>query len=149
MVTFAMESLAREAQDVSFIHDYPGYVKSGIARDMAGVLGYIVRAFGMILAPFLSIPNEESGAYHLYFATSARYPAKETQVLTAGVAVENGLVLARGCDGQIGTGLYCLDERGESANVEVEALLAKLRSEGVREKIWQNLEEEWQRILHT
>ena len=149
MVTFAMESLAREAHDVSFIHDYPGYVKSGIARDMAGILGYIVRAFGMLLAPFLSIPNEESGAYHLYFATSAQYPAKETQVLTAGVPVENGLTSARGCDGQIGTGLYCLDERGESANAEVEALLAKLRSEGVREKIWQNLKEVWMRILDT
>lgn len=147
LVTLAMEHLAQSAPDVSFIHDFPGFVKSGIAKEMPGIVGYIVRALGILLGPFLSIPNEESGAYHLYFATSARYPAKEISNTFAGVPTGKEVVSARGCDGQVGSGLYCLDERGESASAEIEALLAQFRSDGYREKTWHGIEKEWERIL--
>lgn len=146
-MTLAMESLARNAPDVSFIHDFPGPVKSGIARDMPGVVGHIVRILGMVLGSFFNIPTEESGAYHLYFATSARYAAKSNTNSLTGVPVDEEPVVARGCDGQVGSGLYCLDEHGESASAEIEALLAKFRSDGVRERAWQGIENEWKRIL--
>lgn len=73
MVTMGMEVLAPRAPDVSFIHDYPGPVKSGIGREMAGLLGVVVRTMATAIGPLFNIPHDESGAYHLFFATSARY----------------------------------------------------------------------------
>lgn len=146
LVTLGMESVAKAAPDVSFIHDFPGPVKSGIARDMPGVVGFIVRLLGVIIGPMFNIPPDESGAYHLYFATSARYPPSEPSESSVGVPLEAGVPVARGNDSIAGSGMYCIDEKGESASSAVEQQLKDLRNEGMVEKIWSNTTTEWERI---
>lgn len=149
LVTIGMEKLAATAPDVTFIHTFPRLVTSGSGREMQGVLGVVVRAFSKITGPFLNIPQAESGAYHLFFATSAKYPPKHSTESQGGVMPEDDVEVARGIDGKIGSGMYCVDERGESATPDVEQLLQGFRNEGVADEVWKHTEEEWQRIVGT
>lgn len=151
MVTLGMESYARQAPDVSFVHDFPGPVKSGIARDMKGVLGFVVRnifgkLFDPLLTAFVYIPPEESGAFHLFFSTSARYPAADSSPNSAGVPVDVNDQIVKGSDGKGGSGMYSIDEKGEPGDVSE---LQKLRDEGLVDKIRQRVESEWMRILKS
>ena len=147
MVTLGMEVLARRAPDVSFIHDYPGPVKSGIGREMQGLVGVAVRTLASIIGPLLYIPTDESGAYHLYFATSARYAPKSGLGPDSGTPTNENAATARGTDGSIGSGMYSIDERGESASSSVEQLLADMRKDGTSERLWEHTESQWQRII--
>ena len=56
------------------------------------------------------------------------------------------LLVARGTNGKIGSGVYSVDAQGESAGPEVEKLLANLRKEGLEEKVWKHIEDEFWRI---
>lgn len=144
MATLTMEHFAKQYSSVSFIHAFPGPVKSGIGRGPGWTL-FLMRTVGAMLGPFVYIPLEESGQRHLYLCTSARYPAKAAEKSSA-VPLGNELLVAKGTDGLVGSGVYTVDERCESADEKVDALLAKLRKEGMTEKVWQNHEEEFVRI---
>lgn len=146
MVTMGMEVLAQRAPDVSFIHDFPGPVKSGIGREMAGLLGVVVRTLAAVMGPLYNIPNDESGAYHLFFATSAKYPPRSDTTSASGVTLGEHASAARATDGNIGSGMYSIDEKGESASAAVEKLLSGMRKDGTLEKLWKHTESEWQRI---
>lgn len=76
ILTLIHAHFAQQAPTVSFIHDYPGGVKSGIARGTTGLLWGAMTLF-KLLGPLLYIPEKESGERHVFFMTSARYPAKE------------------------------------------------------------------------
>lgn len=143
LVTLAHEALAKKAPGVSFVHDFPGPVKSGIGRGATGVM-LILKAIFTIIGPLVNIPIQESGERHLFFATSARYPAS-TGGDTA-VGVRGGAAVARGTNGETGSGVYSIDQNGESAGPKVEEVLAKMRKEGVAEKLWKHTEEEYTRI---
>lgn len=147
LVTVAMSVLAKRAPDVAFVHDYPGFVKSGIGRDLTGLVGYAAKGIFATLGSLLSIPPEESGAYHLFFATSARYASKSAGGLTSGVSLSSGMSVATSIDGMVGGGIYSIDERGESASLAVQKLLAKLEKEGAPEKLWTHTEGGWKRAL--
>lgn len=146
MVTLGMEMLAKRAPDVSFIHDFPGPVKSGIGREMPGLVGISVRALAKVIGPFFNIPTSESGAYHLFFATSARYAPQSGAGSTLGVPISGNVSAARGTDGNIRAGMYSIDEKGESASPAVEQLLAGMHKDGTSEKLWEHTESEWWRI---
>ena len=146
MVTIGMQVLARRAPDVSFIHDFPGPVKSGISRDMPGLAGLGMRVLIKFIGPIFNIPTDESGEYHLFFATSARYTPQSGTLSTSGVPFDGTVSPARGADGQIGSGMYSIDEKGESASSAVEQLLAGMRKDGISERLWKHTESEWQRI---
>lgn len=147
LVTIGMTKLAQQAPDVSFVHDFPGPVKSGIARDMPGVVGTVVRTLGAVMGPVFNIPTEESGAYHLFFATSDLYPPREANGGVTGVSKPNSLDNARGIDGVKGSGMYCIDQRGESASTTVEELISSYMKDGTADKVWQHTLGEWKRIL--
>jgi len=149
LVTIGMEKLAATAPDVTFIHTFPGPVTSGIGREIQGILGVVIRAVSNIVGPLLNIPQAESGAYHLFFATSAKYPPKHSTGSQGGVLLEDDVEIARGIDGKTGSGMYCIDERGESATPKVEELLQGFRDEGVADEVWKHTQEEWQRIVGT
>ena len=136
------------APEVSFVHNFPGPVNSGIARDMTGVIGFLVRFLGPLFMYFVAIPPEESGAYHLYFATNGAYCPKIMDQADSGIVTSTTLnsAKARGLDGVIGSGMYSIDERGESARVEIEAELAQFRNDGTKDKIWEDLQQQWRRI---
>jgi hypothetical protein len=146
LVTLSLEALAKKAPDVSFIHDFPGPVKSNIGRDTKGAVMFMMKAIFTVLGPLINMPNQESGERHLFLATSARYPAGAGGEITAGVPLAGGVVLARGTSGESGSGVYSIDSDGESAGPRVEELLAKFRKEGMAEKVWEHTEGEFKRI---
>jgi len=141
--TLMLIHFAQQAPTVSFIHDYPGFVKSGIARGTTGMTwGFMTVA--QLLSPLFSIPEQESGARHLFLATSARFRAKEG--IEEAVPLGEGVEIARGNDGVEGSGVYSIDQNNESAGLAVEELLENYKKEGMVEKVWGMIEEEYERI---
>lgn len=138
-ITLSHTILAEKAPEVSFVHDYPGAVKSGIFRGSTGVTMLLVRAALKVIGPFVYIPSEESGQRHVYLSTSAAFPAaaesKNTGTALGLPLAANGHV-ARGIDGNKGSGVYSVDQNCESAGQAVEELLANLKNDGVRDEIW-------------
>ncbi|KAI0382114.1 putative short-chain dehydrogenases/reductase [Hypomontagnella monticulosa] len=148
--TVLLEELARRAPDVSFIHNIPGGVKSGIARDVEGFgLSLFIGFVYTVLEPLIGIPADECGERQLFLATSARYVSRENTADTAGVALNGTLSVARGTDGETGSGMYSLDMRGESASRNVEKLLARFREDGTAEKVWDHIMGDSKRITGT
>ncbi|ORY04680.1 hypothetical protein BCR34DRAFT_626998 [Clohesyomyces aquaticus] len=141
-VTLSLETVAKAAPEVSFVHDFPGPVRSNIARD-SGFVPMLMKWVFKIFGPFIFIPNEESGERHLYLATSARYPPPIGGA--SGVPVDDGASIANGTDGKPGSGVYSVDQVCESGvkNVDV---LKKLRTEGWDKKLWKHIQGEYVRI---
>ncbi|GAD97834.1 hypothetical protein PVAR5_6516 [Paecilomyces variotii No. 5] len=144
LMTFSLEALAKFAPEVSFVHDYPGPVKTGIGRELPWILR---AAFGVIL-PFIQIPIEESGERHLFLSTSSRYEPNGVAdgQKASGVPLIEGIKVAEGTDGKIGSGVYSVDWDCETCGPKVTALLAKMREEGCVEKVWKHTEGEFKRI---
>ena len=102
MATLSLQTMAKSAPNVSFIHDFPGPVKSGIARGTTGPIFLAMKAVMALLGPFVYVPNTESGERHLYLATSARYPADKAGDEAPGVPLEDGVEVARGTKMEVG-----------------------------------------------
>lgn len=139
ITTLALEKHHQTAPEVSFVHNFPGAVESGIARGSIGPFMRVLKTIFAVLGPLVHIPLEEAGDRHLFLCTSARFPA-DPDDKAAGVPLDDGLTAARGSDGESGSGVYSIDANGESAGPKVEKLLAQLRSEGMVEKVWGNIE---------
>jgi NAD(P)-dependent dehydrogenase (short-subunit alcohol dehydrogenase family) len=140
MLTMSLQHLARQAPEVSFVHDYPGFVKTNLIRPETGLL---VNAVVWLLKPFqfrhTYVPLRECGERHVYLATSARYPPKEGEV--AGVALKKGEKVITGADGVVGSGAYTVDDECDSAaSKEVVDLLARYRKEGLDRQLWEHTE---------
>ena len=146
LVTLSLESLAAKAPTVSFIHNFPGFVTSGITRGTKGLMMGAFRLISTLLAPLLSVPTVEVGDRHVFLATSAKYPAGESGDMAAGVPLVGGVRVARGITGEVGAGVYSVDAQGESADVRVEELLAQFRKEGLVEEVWKRIVDELVRI---
>lgn len=146
IATLSLESLAKKAPDVSFIHDFPGHVKSGIARGTQGPLFFVVKAVSAIMGPFFRTPLVDCGDFHVFLATRARYPASMSEDAASVVPLAGGVTVARGTDGKSGSGIYSIDQHGESAEPKVEELLAQFRREGMVEKVCGHIEDEFDRI---
>lgn len=139
ITTLALEVHYKMAFEVSFVHNFPGAVKSGIACGSIGGLMRVLKTIWAILGPLVHIPLVEAGNRHLFFCTSARFSAGP-QDTTAGVPLVEGLALARGTDGQVGSGVYSINENGKSASPKVEKLLAQFRSQGTVERVWEDIQ---------
>ena len=147
IVTLSLEAMAKKAPDVTFIHGFPGAVKSGIARDLKGAPGVILRTVFGVLGVFMYVPNLECGERHLFLATSAKYPpASAGETAASMVPLGDGIAVARGTDGKAGSGVYSIEQNLESAGPKVEALLTELRKEGLVEEVWKRTTEEFRRI---
>jgi hypothetical protein len=95
-----------------------------------------ISALAKIIQPFIRYtPQEECGERHAFLATSAKYANPSTDKSESGVPLAPGVEFARGTNGEIGSGMYSIDPYGESTGPKVEEILAKLRSDGVVEKI--------------
>lgn len=149
MVTLSMEAIASKAPTVSFIHDFPGFVKTNIARDVTGPIKVLLKGVQIILGPFRYIPIQESGERHLFLSTSAMYPpAICTEEEKDGLVVPliEGLIVARGSNGKEASGVYSIDEKCESGGVHVETLLNRLRIEWAIEKVMKHTSETFKQI---
>ncbi|AEO56691.1 hydrogenase/reductase-like protein [Thermothelomyces thermophilus ATCC 42464] len=161
LATLALEAVAaRRAPGVAFVHDYPGYVQTPLGqRDATGLTAVVLAAANAVLgllAPLIAVPLDESGERHLFLATSARFPPRDINGDGggsesgggdgSGVPLPAGVAVARGTDGETGSGVYSVDQDAESAPAKVERLLDGLRKDGTAEKVWTDLETEFVRI---
>ena len=129
MTDFTFEEFAKINPSVSFVHTFPGGVKTGFAKET----GFAIRAasnLALILGSPWMTPIGESGERHLYTATSARYPAKNGT--EAGVNAIGEQVI-KGSTGEAGSGAYLIGSGNEfRAN---EKVLEELRSKDAGPKI--------------
>lgn len=139
ITTLAMETHHKLAPEVSFIHNFPGAVESGIARGSIGWLMRLLKTIWSILGPLVHIPLPEAGDRHVFLCTSARFPAGAADP-TSGVPLPEESGAARGTDGRTGSGVYSIDANGESASPKIEEMLAKFRGQGLVDRVWENLQ---------
>ncbi|KAJ5380699.1 uncharacterized protein N7496_003127 [Penicillium cataractarum] len=145
MTDLMLEHMASLAPEVSFIHDYPGPVKSGFGRETNSVLMKVAITIFKIVGPLVYIPLRESGERHLFFATSARYPPRSGSE-AAGVPVSGDVVVSGGTSGDVGSGVYAVNWDGESAGAKSLQVLAKMRGEGMVARLWQDTMAEFKRV---
>jgi hypothetical protein len=146
MTDMALETLAEQAPEVTFINDYPGTVKTGIGRDPNAFLTWLMTIVLLIIGPLIYIPIRESGERHLFFATSAKYPPRAAVDEAAGVPFVGEIVVAEGTDGGIGSGVYSIHWDGEHTGPKVVGLLSGMREQKMAQKVWQHTVTEFKRI---
>ncbi|TQV94534.1 NAD(P)-binding domain [Cordyceps javanica] len=132
MISLTSVYFATKVPSVSFIHDYPGHVKSGISRGTTGVLK---AAFVVIntLGPLLFFkPEKESGDRHLYHLTSERF---EDQ--------------GGGVDGVAGSGVYSCDADNNEAPEKVENILSRHKKPGAVGRVWKRIQDNTMLILES
>lgn len=144
MTTLSLEALANQAPEVSFVHDFPGLVKTNLARGGEGPAVFVLKQVFKVINPLLAMSNRECGERQTFVATSAQYPNKDA--LANGVPLPAGAAVARGTNGQSGSGVYSVDWDGTSSGPKVEALLSRYRQEGLVEKVWEHTTKEYERI---
>lgn len=143
--TLLLEELARRAPDISFVHDVPGVVKSGISRDARGLGLNITLAISRLLAPLIQTSPEESGEMHLFFATSAAFPPVEGDA--EGVPIKDSIVVSSGSNGVLRSGVYSIDNKGQCAPQKALAVLAKHRQTDMGKVVWDYVVADFERIL--
>lgn len=152
MTTLGMEALARKAPNVSFIHNFPGAVATNLIRGGEGWMFQVTKPVFKITMIFRFVPILEVGESHLFYCTSAKYPPGKDVggdarlEKSAGIPLQACLDTARGIDGEVGSGMYSIDEKGESAGAKIEALLAEYRKDGVVDRLWTYTESRFRRV---
>ena len=118
------EELAKTNPNITFIHKYPGFVATGVIDKMMGTAKglYAIPAqiARWVLVPIIQLfaaSPDVAGERGLFVATSARYPPAQPKTSDSGVALPNGVEVAKSSiitEGK-GNGVYLLDESDESA----------------------------------
>ncbi|KAI1736490.1 NAD(P)-binding protein [Xylaria scruposa] len=134
LVTLGLEAVARRAPDVSFVHDYPGTVRTKL-------LDYLPEG---VLRTLEFMPIDESGERQLYIATSARFPAAD-RVDAVGVSLGEGIGVAIGTSGVVGSGMYSIGSDCEDVSPSVLELLGVMRRQGLVQEVRQHTEDEFRR----
>jgi NAD(P)-dependent dehydrogenase (short-subunit alcohol dehydrogenase family) len=146
MITLGFEAIAKQAPEVSFIHDYPGFVKTGMSRELTGLIPAIMKvAFSPIMA-ILKIPIDEVGERQTFFATSARFSPAAGEPNADGLALGDGVETAVSTDGKVGGGVYSIDYEAEGTDPKVQEILAQIRKDGTAEMAWKHTQDEFVRI---
>ncbi|KAK6003802.1 hypothetical protein QM012_009573 [Aureobasidium pullulans] len=148
ITTLSLESHHKDNPNVSFIHNFPGVVKSGITRGTSGPVLTALKAVIRVFGSLFYMPSEEAGDRHVFLSTSARYLAG-LEDSAAGVPLSCDLSVARGTDGTVGSGVYSINASGESAGPRVEEALASLRSRGMMEKVMDTIRTDTEKALAT
>ena len=156
MTTMAMEHLAVQAPEVSFLHMFPGFVRTA-NQDQPGMLFALIRGIMYVFGRWICVSLEESGERNLFHCTSAKYPPKvyrsleddpaSNHAVVAGVPLSNGTPVAEASEGSQGKGIYLINWDGEI--MPENPLFAEYRATGMKEKIWRHIEEEFKRIVNV
>ncbi|KAF1975561.1 hypothetical protein BU23DRAFT_552498 [Bimuria novae-zelandiae CBS 107.79] len=126
---FAMEHLAKQWPNTSFIHEMPGIVETRAGGSLW------LKALYTVLSPF-SVDKKESGERHLFAATAPRYAPRAKADSVEGVV--------DGADGIKGSGHYHLSWNGETQASTKRA--DKMRAEGAEAKLWTHTTEVFRKI---
>jgi hypothetical protein len=145
LISLGLEAVAKQAPNVSFVHDFPGAVKTALFDRSTRVLHIVMRTYFAVFGRWICVPIEECGERHLYLATSARYPAGSGQ--SRAVPVGDGVEVAQGTTGQVGSGVYSTLWDCENSPSAVIQLLAEYRDKGMVDAVWKHTEDEFNRII--
>ena len=140
MTSLAFEEAARANPGVSFVHAYPGYVKTAFMRENGALVRFGIKAMYGVLAP-LVVDIAESGERHLYAATSGVFPARESD---GGVEAGN-VAIRTGSDGESGSGAYLVGWDGEIRAKQ--KALEELRHKGAGPKVWEHTTQIFNSVL--
>ncbi|KAK5989203.1 putative oxidoreductase [Cladobotryum mycophilum] len=111
-MTLYLEGLARQAPDVSFIHNMPGSVNTNLIRKEDGMMLQVLNFSIKFMLRNKFMDNDECGERHAFLCTSGMYPSKD-EGGGDGVPLEKGLESATGTDGNKASGVYTVDWDGE------------------------------------
>jgi hypothetical protein len=142
--TLAFQQLARQAREVGIINESPGWVKTGAGNAMTGIVGVVFRTVQYLFHRWLTTPIEESGARHVFLATSSAYKAKIGS--GNGVPLVEGLSIHNGADDEEGSGVYSVDWSGEGPGEKAVNLLRQYNEDGTAEKAWAYFSSEVERV---
>lgn len=147
LISLGLESVAKTAPEVSFVHADPGGVKTALFDRVEGVFGVLMRVFIFFVGYWVFVPVEECGERQLFVATSGRYPPVVVEGENGfGVPMGDGVDVARGTTGEVGSGVYSVGWDGTSAPPKVEKLLTGYREKGMVEEVRRHTEGEFDRI---
>ncbi|KAI0810322.1 hypothetical protein GGR55DRAFT_646162 [Xylaria sp. FL0064] len=150
MITLALHNLAKQAPEISFIHVYPGFVKTEISRELKGIGPAILNFLFKPILAFLYIPIEQTGERQTYFATSARFPPVDDKRRDAnGVALGEDVETAVGVDGKVGGGVYSIDYEAEGTSQRAQELIRGYVEDNTADMVWKHTEEEYMRVTGT
>lgn len=149
MTSLAMEHLAASHR-ASFVHVYPGLVGTNIYTNSFAPPLAAVYNYGMwpLMYPF-SVNIDECGQRHLFHSTSARYPVNKllSPSKSQGTAVPDSLQTAVGSNGNVGSGAYLMNWKGDtSAGGKT---MQKLREQGVAQVVWEHTTQLLDRAVHN
>ncbi|KAK7994901.1 short-chain dehydrogenases/reductase [Apiospora arundinis] len=146
MTTLSLLAIAKEeSPEVSFIHVYPGFVKTGMSRELTGIVPAITKVLFAPVMALLQIPIDETGERQLYFATSARFPPGLSKDAD-GISLGEGVHAATGADGTPGGGVYSIDYEGEGTSGNVRGVLDALVKDGTADRLSEHTKEKFRRI---
>jgi hypothetical protein len=127
LTTLAMDELSKENPKVTFIHKYPGIVKTGLLgkmfEDWKGawkILGVLAQHVLLPVMGLFQVSAEEAGERGLYIATTEKYN---------------------------GGGFYRFDWNDENAKAVPQ--LDKYRAEGMPKKVWEHTVGVFDRVLSS
>ncbi|KAI1456824.1 NAD(P)-binding protein [Annulohypoxylon moriforme] len=139
MTNVFMEELARRNPGrLALCHYYPGYVPTNIA-DSSNFPWYLKFLMKYIVTPLswpFWVPLEECGQRVLFMASSARFPARESEGAETATVKVKGVEAAVGIDGKIGSGAYLVNKDDDTFGKEKK--YEELRANGTAEKIYQH-----------
>jgi NAD(P)-dependent dehydrogenase (short-subunit alcohol dehydrogenase family) len=129
MNTMALEKLASDNPNVTFIHSWPGWVNTGNVRrgrDPNSLLSWVIWIFLEPLIAVFSFSGDESGQRHLFESTSAAFGGRG--VPWKGKAGVNS-------NGKQANGLFIANYK---CDCTLNAKVLPLLREKARDKIWEH-----------
>ncbi|KAJ5962862.1 hypothetical protein N7501_007803 [Penicillium viridicatum] len=126
MTSLSMEELASSHPSISFVHAYPGIVKTSILRDNGFLMKTALNALFFLFSP-MTVGLEESGERHAYAGTNPSFAPR-------GSKGGNDTVI--GSDGVQGSGSYLVGS--DSATVSNQKVLEGYRADGTRASVWKH-----------
>lgn len=126
MTSLSMEELATLNPSTSFVHSFPGIVKTSLVRDNGFLMRTALNALFVLLTP-MTVGLEESGERHLYAGTNSAFAPRGSTGSTD---------TAIGSDGVQGSGCYLVG--ANSAVVGKQKVLEGYRADGTRASVWKH-----------
>lgn len=152
IITLIQEHFAAEAPTVSFIHAFPGAVKTPLFDHVPGFFGGLLRTIMklsmLVLGSWLWIEPKECGERSVFFSTSGAFPSREA-TKAASVELVEGLDVKKGVDGEVGSGSYSVDYDGTELAQKTQTMLADYHKKGATDTIWDHLQSEFARITNS
>lgn len=142
MTDFMMGEFAKRYPGTSFIHSYPGTVKTGIANQLSGPIRLAIKVMFAVMTPWI-LNVQESGERHFFQLTSMCYPSRKWQGMSCrgdsdvpGIPVEARLDVIEGSDNVRGSGAYLLDWDSKPAGDE--RVLCKYKEIDLGPRVWEH-----------